>query len=170
MVKTFAPPSTLGASCGAVSKVTDTNIRQVTISRGFCQATEGRRFFYKDFMHQVNPTTAEWTGHVRGSQRAEAPSKLVTTLGQIKGPAADDLDDFPAFLSAATNTANGEPTDMWTSAYARPDVVETLLLNVMTMPTCPFTIKLETAPLEGATVVVEVFEDPELVEIGRAHV
>ena len=168
MVKTFAPPSTLGASCGAVSKVTDTNIRQVTISRGFCQATEGRRFFHKDFMHQVNPTTVEWTGHVRGSQRAEAPSKLVTTLGQIKGTVAGDLDNFPAYLSTGANALNGEPTDMWTSAYARPDVVEPLGHNIMTMPTCPFTIKLETAPLEGATVAVEVFEDPELVAM-RDH-
>ena len=166
MVTSFAPPSTLGATCGAVSKVEDTNIRQVTISRGFCQATEGRRFFYKDFMHQVNPTTQEWTGHVRGSQRAEAPSKLVTTLGQVKAGAAD-LDAFPTYLSTATN-ARGEPADMWTSAYARPDVVEPLGSNVMTMPTCPFTIKLETAPLEGATVVVEVFEDPELVAM-RDH-
>lgn len=167
MVTSFAPPGTLGATCGATSKVTDTNIRQVTISRGFCQATEGRRFFYRDFMHQVNPTTAEWTGHVRGSQRAEAPSKLVTTLGQVKA-SPTDLDNFPTYLSATTNNANGEPADMWTSAYAREDVTFPIMQRVMTMPTCPFTIKLETAPLEGATVVVEVFEDPELVAM-RDH-
>ena len=160
MVTTFASPSSLGATCGATSKVTDVNIRQVTISRGFCQATEGRRFFYKDFMHQKNPTTAEQTFHVLGQQRDEKPSKLVTTLGQMKNAAAD-IDNFPVYLAATAVAA--EPGDMWSSAYARPDVVETLGTHLMTMPTCPFTIKLETAPLEGATVVVEVFEDPELV-------
>jgi len=33
------------------------------------------------------------------------------------------------------------------------------------MPVCPFTIVLESSPLEGATVVVKVFEDPELVDL-----
>jgi hypothetical protein len=69
------------------------------------------------------------------------------------------------------------PTDGWTSNYAN-DVdggagsgLVTMLgtydvdVAVMSMPVCPFTIALTSAPAEGATVVVKVGEDENLASL-----
>ena len=171
-VTTFDPASyaNQGATCGATAQVTDKNLRQVLISRSECQATEGRRFYHKNFNHQKNPTDLEWNGHVRtytnmgstaaahhsfGSQhRTEAPSKLPVTLGIF----TDDANHL-------ADTDINAPSDLWTAEYLLRS--EAALYGggsmlEMSMPVCPFTIVLEAAPLEGATVVVKVFEDPEL--------
>eukprot|EP01047_Picozoa_sp_COSAG01_P093601 COSAG01_NODE_24699_length_770_cov_0.867362_1_plen_256_part_11 len=65
-VKKFEPAeyARQGATCGAENRVQDVNRRQVTISRGECSTTEGRRFYHKTFNHQKNPTDTEWTGFV----------------------------------------------------------------------------------------------------------
>eukprot|EP01050_Picozoa_sp_SAG11_P003895 SAG11_NODE_233_length_11903_cov_4.983650_7_plen_1348_part_00 len=159
------------SSCGAASQVVDTNVRKVYISRSSCDATEGRRFYYKDFNHQVNPTEFEWKGHVgfgrgqeghiRGLQRTEAPQKLPTTLGLFfEGDGTQDGSIEAAIVDAADSAA---ATDLWTTSNALASEVaeyEIAADKKMSMPTCPFTITLETAPQEGTTVVVKVFEDP----------
>jgi hypothetical protein len=145
--------------------VVDVNVRKVTISRSTCDATEGRRFYYKDFNHQVNPTEHEWMGFVgngrgkngkiRGLQRTEIPSKLPTTLG---------LFDQDGSIQAHSD-ADDVPDDLWTTSKVRKSEFEEYEMGgskKMSMPTCPFTIVLDTSPQEGTTVVVKVFEDPAL--------
>ena len=181
-IYTFSPETyeNSGATCGATNNVVDTNLRQVLISRESCQATEGRRFYHKNFNHQKNPTDLEWNGHLRtytempaadtqssadryeynsfgAHHRTEAPTKLPVTLGLFT--------DDSTHLSSTDTVA---PDDLWTAAYlleseaalyGGSDMLE------MSMPVCPFTIVLESSPLEGATVVVKVFEDSELVDL-----
>ena len=183
-ILTFDPASyaNSGATCGGTNNIVDTNLRQVLISRQSCQATEGRRFYHKNFNHQKNPTDLEWNGHLRTytempaadtqssstryefnsfgtHHRTEAPSKLPVTLGLFTGDAT---------ATSLINTETVAPGDLWTANYLLES--EAALYGAgsmlgMSMPVCPFTIVLESSPLEGATVVVKVFEDSELVDL-----
>jgi hypothetical protein len=123
-VSTFSPTSyaTQALTCGADAQVVDINLRKVTISRNSCQATEGRRWYHKQFNNQVNPTDLEWTGHIRGEQRTEKPSKLPTTLGLFTSGglgATGSLD----------NSGTVAPADLWTSSYVSTSEVRDLGLS-----------------------------------------
>jgi hypothetical protein len=284
-VKKFEPAeyTRQGATCGAENRVQDVNRRQVTISRGECSTTEGRRFYHKNFNHQKNPTDTEWTGFVEygstkvlastvllaaaqpggantkvrltskttgtsssvslvqadsganafalfGATQTSTTGTAVPAAGYMNAAAAPVAYDFstkgaedlvltidgerytmnfatnianlgalvtamngatltkasrhgvtqkaipghklPVTLGLFTNTAGqldatktASPGDLWTSEYLLASEAQLYggsVMPKMSMPTCPFTIKLETSPLEGATVVVKVGEDPEL--------
>jgi hypothetical protein len=117
-VTTFDPTEytnqVASAQCGATANVADVNVRRVEISRYECDATEGRRYYYKDFNNQVNPTEFEWiglygnsrgtAGHIRGLQRTEGPTKLPTTLGLFTQSGS---------IQAA---AGSGPADLWTTS------------------------------------------------------
>ena len=187
-VYTFSPETyaNSGATCGATNNVVDTNLRKVLISRDSCSATEGRRFYHKNFNHQKNPTDLEWNGHLRmytempaadtqsgatryeynsfgTHHRTEAPTKLPVTLGLFT-----DDSDAGTSQTALENDETVSPSDLWTAHYLLESEAAlyggTDMLS-MSMPVCPFTIVLETSPLEGATVVIKVFEDSELVDL-----
>jgi len=281
-VGVFSPESYTGDGvvCGAMSYTQDKNARGVVISRSACEATEGRRHFYKSSTvldrHAANMLeTPSTNGNQlglwipRGDAGATATDAaaadsisggtymddwaMARTLGiaeaqiavtvtdacavtydaadadltsplrvgdliTVTEAAADDCGDFCAdppcyfeietltnldqttnnavessqitFVGKSTCTADPDaagckftraaataPQDGWTSNYAN-DVdggagsgLETILGNydvnvaVMSMPVCPFTIALTSAPAEGATVVVKVGEDENLASL-----
>ena len=147
-VTTFSPAMLVETSCGAESQVVDANTRQVTISRSSCQATEGRRWYHKEFDNQLNPTDVEWTGHIRGEQRVVKGIDLPTTLGLFTTGA--DLSASTVLEGLLDATKTTAPLDLWTAEYVLHSEVGDFSLadTKMSMPVCPFTVVLEASPLE----------------------
>lgn len=122
--------------------------RGVTISRTTCEATEGRRYWFDQFVNEQNPLDTLSTTY-----------GLFTTTGLITNTAAlKDRDSITApdpihFLEV-------HPGDGWTML----DVAQAEGTDYagMTAPVCPYTIVLDTSPSEGRTVVVKVREDENL--------
>eukprot|EP01050_Picozoa_sp_SAG11_P000472 SAG11_NODE_14_length_26344_cov_14.209411_10_plen_2210_part_00 len=180
-VDTFDPSRYVadGATCGATVNVQDNDDKGVLVSRSSCEATEGRRTYYQlDWDDTADnaagfkkdPTTtntrfglfyaaADWPGVSTPVYGATDPSGNADVLC---APTPTTLD----------NDCNGNPwtgpIDYWTASNVKQEerdgVMQTNHANAlyMTMPTCPLTVQLSSAPAEGKTVVVTIEEDANL--------
>ena len=126
-----------------LSESTSSPGKGVTISRTSCEATEGRRYWFDQFVAQADPIT---TG-------------LSTTYGLFTtdGTIANTADGSSTFVSAVSSD---HPTgDRWTME----DIDASAGGHAgMTAPVCPYTIVLDSSPAEGRTAVISLREDVEL--------
>jgi len=208
-VQTFQPQeyANRNVQCGAKVTVTDNDARGVTISRGTCEATEGRRFWFDTFQQEPTPMECAMDGALWGPGGNNSKPMNITLGLFTKKRAADNSVTGPNYVSFAdTITAvksampalpssgtvqgnvsdnlvqvnngivfdlSGKPSQNWANITCPSSGADgwTMLdfpdtdYEGMTAPVCPYTIVLNTAPIEGATVVVHLREQFELTNL-----
>ena len=91
-VSTFNPAALPDVTvCGLQVYVQDDNLRRVVVSRGKCEATEGRRYWYYGFNNQVNPTEKaryEYYEGVKHDVMGATAANLPTALGLFQSNGA----------------------------------------------------------------------------------
>ena len=113
--------------------------RGVTISRTDCEATEGRRYWFDQFVAHPTPVGT-----------LDTTFGLFTGDGSIANLASSDGD---ASLPAGGSGDGWTMVDVPAASSGYAD---------MTAPVCPYTIVLDSSPSEGRTAVVSLREDDEL--------
>ena len=180
-----AAATTDGAVCGATVHTQDNNNKGVLISRTACEATEGRRNYYQT---AADNTATNVDGHVKDPTGVETrfglflPASAWTPLTGVQAPVygvdatATNILCPPTPTSLAANGAGadcdgyGDTIDFWTAGNVLATLVAGLMTTnaavtaplYMTMPTCPFTVQLASAPAEGKTVSIRLGEDANL--------
>jgi hypothetical protein len=102
-----------GIGCSAKTVVIDDDTRGVTISRGNCEATEGRRFWFDRFRGEMTPSSCRSDGTAVGP--------ATCTGAATDGTSTCDLDpatDGTALCPAGCTYENGSPMPMTLGLFA----------------------------------------------------